>query len=204
MNIDEPLVSIIMPSFNTQDTIGKSIESVLNQTYSNWELLITDDCSTDNTKDVVRGFQEKDHRIKLFINRDNSGSGVSRNNSIDSSKGKYIAFLDSDDLWRSSKLSKQNAFMEKNSYLLTYTAYQKFDSKRFRGLVNPRRSVTYNQLLSNNVIGCLTAIYNSEVLGKVYMPTIRKKQDFGLWLKILKNTINLLRKQILILKIKKI
>ena len=182
----EPLVSIIMPSYNSEKYISDSIESILSQTYSNWELLITDDCSTDNTINIISDFKDRDCRIKLFLNDVNSGSGLSRNKSIEYAKGKYIAFLDSDDLWRKSKLYEQIRFMECNSYLFTYTSYQKFDANGKRGVVNPITSVTYEKLLYSNVIGCLTAIYNSEVLGKFYMPDIRRKQDFGLWLDILK------------------
>lgn len=184
----KPFVSIIMPSYNSSDYIKQSIESVLAQDYQNWELLITDDCSIDNTLSVIRKFEENDERIKVFENKINSGSGVSRNYSISMAKGKYIAFLDSDDLWRPNKLTKQIDFMESNKYIFTYTAYQKFDRNRARGTIKPIPSVNYEKLLSNNVIGCLTAIYNADVLGKVYMPVIRKKQDFGLWLKILKIT----------------
>ena len=175
-----------MPSYNSESFIEDSIKSILSQSYNCWELLITDDCSTDGTVDIINSFSIRDPRIKLFVNDVNSGSGASRNNSIKNSKGKYIAFLDSDDLWRDNKLSEQIRFMEDNDYFLTYTAYQKFDSKGKRGVIFPKETVTYNQLLYSNVIGCLTAVYNSEALGKVYMPDIRRKQDFGLWLNILK------------------
>ncbi|CAK3028984.1 putative teichuronic acid biosynthesis glycosyltransferase TuaG [Vibrio crassostreae] len=185
-NVVNPLVSIIMPSFNVENTISTSIESILSQDYDNWELIITDDCSTDTTVSIVQTFQKIDSRIRLYQNSKNSGSGISRNNSISHANGKYIAFLDADDLWRFDKLSKQIGFMEENFYDFTYTSYQKFDSKGPRKSYHPQSSVNYNQLLRSNVIGCLTAIYNAETLGKVYMPTIRRKQDFGLWLLILK------------------
>ncbi|MGX2963650.1 MULTISPECIES: glycosyltransferase family 2 protein [Shewanella] len=181
----QPLVSIIMPSYNSAKTISASIESVLAQTYQNWELLITDDVSVDDTRDIVRRYCEKDKRIKIFELENNSGAGASRNNSIINSTGDYIAFLDSDDLWLSSKLSIQIEFMEKNNALLSYSAYQKFSANGDGGVVIPPNTVNYQELLTGNVIGCLTAIYNAKVLGKRYMPLIRKRQDMGLWLNIL-------------------
>ncbi|MCU8073645.1 glycosyltransferase family 2 protein [Shewanella sp. SM29] len=183
----QPLVSIIMPSYNSANTIVESIESVLSQTYQNWELLITDDVSVDATKEIVSGYCVKDERIKLFQLEENSGAGASRNNSIRHSTGDYIAFLDSDDLWLSNKLSIQITFMEKNNVLLSYSAYQKFSSNGDGGIITPPNMTTYEQLLTGNVIGCLTAIYNAKVLGKRYMPLIRKRQDMGLWLSILKD-----------------
>lgn len=184
---EQPLVSIIMPSYNSAKTIVESIESVISQTYENWELLITDDVSVDHTRDIVRTYCEKDDRIKLFELDKNSGAGASRNKSIENSKGDYIAFLDSDDLWLSDKLLTQIGFMEVNNVLLSYSAYQKFDANGDGGVISPPSSVTYNQLLTGNIIGCLTAIYNAKVLGKRYMPLIRKRQDMGLWLNILKD-----------------
>lgn len=182
-----PLVSVVMPSYNSQSTIKKSIESILEQDYENWELLITDDCSSDKTVEIINRYIESDCRIKLSINRTNLGSGSSRNSSIRRAEGKYIAFLDADDLWRKEKLSKQIAFMEDNTYAFTYTNYQKFDARGKRGILYTPSSVTYEQLLPNNIIGCLTAVYNVDIIGKKYMPSIRKKQDFALWLNILKD-----------------
>ncbi|MEL4429147.1 glycosyltransferase family 2 protein [Shewanella mangrovisoli] len=184
---EQPLVSIIMPSYNSAKTIAESIDSVISQTYQNWELLITDDVSFDNTRDIVRSYCAKDNRIKLFELDINSGAGASRNNSIENSKGIYIAFLDSDDLWFSDKLSTQISFMKLNNVLLSYSAYQKFSREGDRGVIIPPSSVTYEELLTGNVIGCLTAIYNANVLGKRYMPLIRKRQDMGLWLNILED-----------------
>lgn len=183
----QPLVSIIMPSYNSNETISDSIESVIAQTYKNWELLITDDVSVDDTKDIIRCYCEKDKRIKLFELDTNSGAGASRNNSIGNSSGDYIAFLDSDDIWLPNKLMLQIEFMEKNNILLSYSAYQKFSALGDGGIVMPPNSVSYSELLTGNVIGCLTAIYNAKVLGKRYMPLIRKRQDMGLWLSILKD-----------------
>lgn len=181
-----PLVSIIMPTFNAGSTIKDAIQSILNQTYKNWELIITDDCSSDNTLEILREYACADSRIKFIRNETNSGAGFSRNRSIDAAKGKYIAFLDADDLWLENKLSHQISFMEKNGYLFSFSSYQKFSKDGDGGVVMAPSSVTYQQLLYGNVIGCLTAVYNAEVLGKKKMPLIRKRQDMGLWLTLLK------------------
>lgn len=182
----EPLVSIIMPVYNADKYIGKSICSVINQSYQNWELLITDDLSNDNTQKIVQEYCNKDSRIKLFVNEENGGAGVARNNSIRHAKGRFIAFLDADDQWLSEKLAKQINFMLTNKYAFTFTAYQKLEGEERKGIVTPPSSTTYKKLLSSNVIGCLTAVYDTKILGKQYMPLIRKRQDMGLWLNILK------------------
>lgn len=179
-------VSIIMPSFNSSSTIIESIRSIQRQTYPYWELLITDDCSTDNTVELVRLLAKEDHRIIVQINKANSGAGFSRNNSIRCSKGKYIAFLDSDDIWLPNKLSAQVSYMEKTGALFSYTAYQKFSDQGLGGVVMVPTKVTHNQLLRGCVIGCLTAMFNAEILGRQTMPLIRKRQDLGLWLQLLK------------------
>jgi len=178
-------VSIISPSHDSFKTITQSINSILEQTYQNWELLITDDASTDNSTDVINHFVQKDERIKLFTLDKNSGAGAARNNSIKHAKGRFIAFLDADDIWLPTKLEKQITFMLDNEYAFTYTAYQKFDRNGDLGVINPPAEVSYKQLLYSNVIGCLTAIYDTKYIGKQYMPLIRKRQDMGLWLTIL-------------------
>ncbi|MCT4706780.1 glycosyltransferase [Enterobacteriaceae bacterium H16N7] len=180
------LVSIIMPTFNSAKTVSESISSILNQTYTNWELLVTDDCSTDDTLEIIKNFAASDKRIKFFKNDINSGAGVSRNNSISQAEGRFIAFLDSDDMWQHTKLEEQVSFMLENEYYLTYTQYKKIDqSGSVTGYIQPPLRVNYSELLKANVIGCLTAMYDTKKLGKVFMPTIRKRQDMALWLKIL-------------------
>lgn len=180
------LVSIIMPAYNSALTIVSSIKSVQQQSHTDWELLITDDCSTDNTVELVKQLADVDPRISIEINSVNSGAGFSRNQSINRSKGKYISFLDADDLWLPNKLSTQVAYMEQTGALFSYTAYQKFSDEGLGGIIIPPTRVTHNQLLKGCVIGCLTAMYNAEVLGRQTMPLIRKRQDMGLWLKLLK------------------
>lgn len=180
------MISIIMPSYNSARTIVSSIKSVQQQSYPHWELLITDDVSTDNTVKLVQQLASEDPRISIVVNPVNSGAGFSRNQSINRSKGKYIAFLDSDDLWLPNKLATQVAYMENTGAVFTYTAYQKFSDAGLGGVVMPPTRVTHNQLLYGCVIGCLTAMFNAEVLGRQTMPLIRKRQDMGLWLKLLK------------------
>ncbi len=181
------LVSVIMPCYNCSSTIARSIESVQAQTYSNWELLITDDCSSDNTLEIVRKKAVNDERIRLFALSANGGAGAARNNSINKAQGRFIAFLDADDSWIEKKLEVQIAFMKANCLALTYSAYQKVKRGSPAGVVEPPVQINYQQLVYGNVIGCLTAVYDVSVLGKRYMPLIRKRQDMGLWLDILKD-----------------
>jgi len=184
-NTSLPLVSIIMPTYNSSNTIVDSIKSVLHQSYDNWELIITDDCSEDNTLDIIEKIAVNEPRITITVNDMNRGAGFSRNASIERANGKYMAFLDADDLWSANKLEKQISFMEDNNYLFTFTSYQMFSYLGDGKIVSAPESVSYNQLLYGNVIGCLTAVYNAEALGKQRMPLIRKRQDMGLWLTLL-------------------
>ncbi len=184
---DFGLVSIITPSYNSAPFIAETINSILNQTYSNWELLITDDCSTDNTIEIVKQYIEKDSRVKLFQLDKNQGAGICRNNSIKEAKGKYIAFCDSDDLWMPQKLEKQLAFMEQKDCTLSYSSYMTCDEEsNITGIVVCNKEISYKDIKHDDGIGCLTAIYDCEKTGKIYMPDLRKRQDWGLWLKILK------------------
>ncbi len=182
------LVSIITPSYNSSNFIEKTIDSVLEQSYQNWEMIIVDDVSTDNSVEIIQKYVNKDKRIKLIQLGKNSGPAVARNTSIKNAKGKYLAFLDSDDLWKKDKLEKQIKFMEDNNSSFSYSSYELIDEdgNDLNIVKNPSPKITYHELLKENQIGCLTAIYDQEKLGKIYMPLIRKRQDFGLWLKILK------------------
>lgn len=180
-------VSIITPSYNCSEYISKTIESVLAQTLIDWELIIVDDCSCDNSVDIIKSYLAIDSRIKLIQLHENSGAAVARNRAIEAAKGRYIAFLDSDDVWLSNKLSKQLNFMEINNYSFVFSAYEKIDdSGKVFGYVGVPKKVSYSDLLKVCSIGCLTSIYDTDYFGKVYMPLIRKRQDMGLWLKLLK------------------
>lgn len=188
MNVqDKPLVSIIMPTFNSSQYVKDSIQSITKQTFSNWELLITDDCSTDDTFSIIDSFKKKDKRIKIFKLEKNSGAGIARNNSIKNAQGRFIAFCDSDDRWYPDKLEKQISFMLKYDVQLSYTDYEIInDNNEIIAVFHSPHKITYKDMLKNDEIGCLTAIYDTEILGKQFMPIIRKRQDWVLWLNILK------------------
>lgn len=181
------LVSIITPSYNSACFIAETIESIINQSYPYWELLITDDCSTDNTIEIIQNFMKTDSRIKLYRLEHNSGAGVCRNKSIENAKGRFIAFCDSDDCWMPSKLEKQLIFMQEMNCALSYTSYMVCDeNSKTTGIVVCNKVITYSDMKHDDGIGCLTAIYDCQKLGKIYLPNLRKRQDWGLWLKILK------------------
>ncbi len=185
------LVSIITPSYKSENFITATIESVLTQTYVNWEMIIVDDVSPDNSNVIIEEYSKKDTRIKLIKLEKNSGPAVARNRAIEEAKGRYIAFLDADDLWHPEKLEKQIAFMNENDLSFTYSSYDLIDEKnKSLGTFITQKRVSYVSLLKTNSIGCLTAIYDTKILGKIYMPDIIKRQDYGLWLKILKNIKN--------------
>jgi glycosyltransferase involved in cell wall biosynthesis len=180
-------VSVIMPTFNSEKYISKSIESILAQTYNDIELLITDDVSSDATIDIVSSYSKIDKRVKLFTLKKNSGSAVTRNYSILNASGRYIAFCDSDDQWKVDKLFKQIKFMSENNAPFSYTSYDVINEQDVKiGEVIAKPHLSYSDMLKNNYIGCLTAVYDTHYLGKLYMPLLRKRQDWALWLAILK------------------
>lgn len=180
------LVSIIMPSFNTAQYIKESIESVLAQTYELWELIIVDDCSKDETDKVVAPFLV-DERIRYIKMDTNSGAAASRNRALRVAKGRYIAFLDSDDLWNCKKLEKQLEFMKNNNYCFTYTRYSEIDSnskKRDIVVSGPRR-ITKFGMYSYCWPGCLTVMYDAKEIGLIQIKHIKKNNDYAMWLKII-------------------
>jgi glycosyltransferase involved in cell wall biosynthesis len=184
-----PTVSIITPLHNAEKFIADTISSVIAQTYQDWELIIVDDVSDDESVTLVESAVEKDSRITLIRLSKNSGAALARNTAIKVANGRYIAFLDSDDLWLPQKLETQLAFMRENGYAFTFTAYERIDEEgKSLGSVGVPEKVSYRQMLKTSVIGCLTAMYDTAYFGKVYMPLIRKRQDYGLWLKLLKQT----------------
>lgn len=179
------LVSIITPSYNTAKFIGKTIESAQNQTYQNWEMIIVDDCSSDNTDGVVAGYLS-DKRIRYLKNEKNSGAAVSRNRALREAKGKWIAFLDSDDLWSPEKLEKQVKFLAKNGYHFSYTNYEEIDEDG-RGLgvkVTGPKKVSKQGMYSYCWPGCLTVMYDAEYVGLVQIKDIKKNNDYAMWLKV--------------------
>ena len=181
----EDLVSIIMPSFNTALFISDTIKSVLAQSYTNWELIIVDDCSTDNTDEVVRQFLT-DGRIHYLKNEQNSGAAISRNCALREAKGKWIAFLDSDDLWLPEKLEKQVSFMELNGYHFSYTNYEEINmagEKTGVCVTGPKR-ITKTGMFNYCWPGCLTVMYDAEAVGLIQIADIKKNNDYAMWLKV--------------------
>lgn len=167
----EILVSIITPTYNSLNYLDITIQSIINQTYKNWELLITDDCSTDGTWEKLKQYSHKDSRIKTFKLAQNSGAGVARNNSIEHAKGRFIAFCDSDDSWVPEKLEKQIKFMLDNSVPFSYTDYEIVNEHNdIIGFYSSPAKITFKDMLKQDEIGCLTAIYDAEILGKHFMP----------------------------------
>lgn len=186
--VQKPEVSIITANYNCERFIEATIQSVLSQTFTNWEMIIVDDRSTDNGPDIIRRYCEQDSRIQLITLEKNSGPAVARNTAIERSQGRFIAFLDSDDQWTPGKLETQIAFMKKNNFALTYTEYVKVDEtgEVISDVIKRPGKVNYQKMLNSNYIPCLTAVYDSAAVGKVYMPLILKRQDYGLWFRILK------------------
>lgn len=185
----EGLVSIIMPSYNSSRYISDSIKSILSQTYSNWELLITDDNSSDETVSIIESFSKSDSRIKLFALAKNRGAGYARNYSLSKSSGQYIAFCDSDDLWLSHKLCDQIDFMVKHKVHLVYSNYYTCDSdNKIQGFVKAKKRISRNDLLVDCGIGCLTGIYDASSFGISFLPEIRKRQDWAMWIDVISKT----------------
>ena len=182
------LVSVIMPTYNAGKYLADSIESILSQTYANLELLITDDCSTDNTIDILKDFAQRDKRVKVKYLKSNVGPAIARNRSIERAKGRYIAFCDCDDRWKPEKLERQIAHMRKHDCALCSSSYLICDDdNEVTGIFISPSHITLGMLKRDNKIGCLTAIYDIKRLGhKFYMPAIRKRQDWALFLNILK------------------
>lgn len=179
------LVSIVMPSYNGEKFILKTIESVRKQTYSNWELLIVDDCSKDNTENVVKSI--KDDRIRFLKNRKNSGAAISRNYALREAKGKWIAFLDSDDLWYPQKLEKQLQFMIKNDLKFTYTDYRIIfpNGEKSPYVYTGPNCVTKKMMWRYCYFSTITVMYDREYIGLIQIADIKKNNDYAMWLKII-------------------
>lgn len=183
-----PQVSIITPTYNCAEFIVQTIESVLAQSYTDWEMIISDDCSTDNTLEVIKPYLESDARIKYICNDKNSGAAITRNNALRLAQGRWIAFLDSDDLWHPEKLEKQIAFMEQNGYAFSYTDYTLIDEQSHslgQMVIGPNR-ITKLGMYAYCWLGCLTVMYDSTVVGLVQIADIKKNNDYAMWLKVVK------------------
>ena len=184
----QDLVSIIMPSYNCGKFVEETIRSVQAQSYHNWELIFVDDCSGDETVGIALDFKKKDDRIVVLQNSQNSGAAVSRNYALREAKGRWIAFLDSDDLWEPSKLEKQVRFMEENGYKFSYTEYQEMDADGdLTGVtISGPRHVTKRGMYNFCWPGCLTVMYDASKVGLIQIEDIKKNNDYAMWLKVCK------------------
>lgn len=182
------LVSIIMPAYNASKFIESVIDSILSQTFLNWELLITDDCSLDNTFDILSEYSSKDERIKIFRLKNNSGAAVARNNSLYNAKGRFIAFCDCDDVWISEKLTKQVDFMKKNNFPISFTAYGVYSEDLLKENYDIRTpvSIDYYGYLKNTIIGMSTSMIDRNIVKSFKFYNIRTRQDTYLWISLLK------------------
>lgn len=186
---DFGLVSIIMPNYNGQKYLKETIDSVVTQSYKNWELIIADDCSTDHSLEIIGQYDDK--RIRIIVSEENCGAAVSRNKAIAAANGRWLAFLDSDDLWDKNKLSLQLDFMTKEKCAFSFTHYN-FDKNDgvLKEFAPKKDRYDYKAILKHCYIACPTVIYDSSVLGKVYMPVDAvKREDFGCWLRILRDGV---------------
>lgn len=186
----KPVVSIIMPAHNAANVLGRAVASVLAQSFEDWELLIVDDASSDDTAKIAATLAANDARIQLLSQPARSGAAKARNRAIRASKGRFVAFLDADDEWLCEKLARQLAFMQETGAQLSYSGFyrQRFGTKAPGHEVKVPKTVSHKTLLNGNVIGCLTAIYDSQSLGRVEMPDLWRRQDYALWLKLLRQT----------------
>lgn len=186
----EPLVSIISPNYNCQQFIFQTIESVIAQTYKNWELIIVDDCSIDDSYKIALEYSKKDSRIKVLKNDKNSGAAISRNKAIDIAIGEYIAFLDSDDLWESRKLETQINFMIENNCDFCYSKYDLIDENNnsLNKIVRIVNKLNYWKLLHHDFIGCLTAVYKRDIAIDIRSFIIPSNNDYGLFLQVIQNS----------------
>jgi glycosyltransferase involved in cell wall biosynthesis len=182
-----PLVSIITPNYNASKYIAATIKSVQNQTYSNWELLIVDDCSTDNSIEIIKKLQQVDKRIKLLELPQNVGPAIVRNKGIKQAQGNYLTFIDSDDIWLPNFI-ETSLNKVKDTEGFVFASYHRFNEELehcYKDFIVPAK-VNYSDILKSNSISCLTAFIDIDKLGKLYMPEILYRQDMGLWLQYLK------------------
>lgn len=186
----EELVSIITPVYNCANLIEETIKCVVDQTYTNWELLLVDDCTPDNSAKIIDKYIKKDKRIKYFKLDENSGAAIARNKALKESKGRFVAYLDADDLWKPEKLEKQVKYMLNNEYAFTCTDYEKIDEvgKSLNKIVRIPKKVDYNLFLRNTIIQTVGVMVDTKTTGKdiLKMPNIRRRQDAATWCQLLK------------------
>ena len=190
MEKEDNLVSIITPVYNCEKLLSKTIDCVINQTYKNWEMILVDDCTQDNSAQIIKKYIKKDKRIRYFKLNVNSGAAVARNKALKESKGRFIAYLDADDLWENDKLEKQVRFMLNNKYAFTCTDYEKIDEegKSLNKIIKIPKKINYNQYLRNTIIQTVGVMVDTNITGKevLEMPNIRRRQDAATWCQLLK------------------
>lgn len=188
MSRNEALVSIVMPAYNCEKYVVEAINSVLAQTYKNWELLVLDDGSKDNTSQIIEGFSQKDYRIKALPNEKNMGVSATRNRGIELASGDWIAFLDSDDMWEPVKLEKQFEVAEKEAaeFLFTGSSYINEDGESFKGIFEVPEKLTYKKLRNQNVISCSSVLVKRKYFENIKMEKDEIHEDYAVWLRILK------------------
>jgi teichuronic acid biosynthesis glycosyltransferase TuaG len=183
-----PAVSVVTPVRNAEATLAETVASVQAQTFADWEMLLVDDGSTDGSRELAERLAAADRRLRVLAQGVNTGAAAARNRAIREARGRFIAFLDADDLWRPEKLARQVPVLSAG-HPLVFAAYRRIAADgRPLGIVRPPARVTRAGLLKGNAIGCLTAVYDSDALGKVEMPPIARRQDYGLWLALLRRT----------------
>lgn len=190
------LVSIITPVYACERYISMTIDSVLAQTYSDWEMLLVDDCSPDSSAQIIAQYQEKDPRIKYFRLTRNSGAAIARNTALENARGRYIAYLDADDIWMPDKLRRQLEFMEKNDAVFSCCDYEKIESDGtpLNKVVHMPGTITYEQLLRNTIIQTVGVIVDTARVDRalLVMPNVRRGQDSATWLQLLRNGVKFL------------
>lgn len=191
MNKEETLISIVMPAYNCENYIVDAISSVLAQSYQNWELLIINDGSKDNTLDIIKGFSEKDARIRPLQNEENMGVSATRNKGIAAASGDWIAFLDSDDMWEPLKLEKQIKVAKENSagFLFTGSSYINEKGEKYKGIFEVPKIVSYKQLRNQNVISCSSVLIKKKFFETIKMERDDMHEDYAVWLRVLRTGI---------------
>lgn len=186
---DNQLVSVIVPVYNSEKYIGETIESALNQTYGNIEIILVDDCSRDNSKQIINKYIEKNNNIIYHLQERNLGAAIARNKGLELAKGRYVAFLDSDDLWYPDKTEKQIDFMKNNNIAFCYTAYEMIDDegKLIKEKIKILEKAEYKHLLRRTMISTPTVIIDRLLIGDLKMPIRRTGQDYAYWLLLLRN-----------------
>lgn len=187
------LVSIITPVYKCEEYIVRTMNSVLTQTYADWEMLLVDDCSPDGSAEIIRSYAERDSRFKYIKLEDNSGAAIARNVGLENAKGRYIAYLDADDIWLPEKLERQIRFMEENDVQFSCCDYEKIeaDDTPLNKIVHMPKTITYNQLLSNTIIQTVGVIVDLDKVDRklLVMPNVRRGQDSATWLQMLRNGV---------------